>query len=72
MSTERSVTTLNLTDWGVGRCACGRVVLQLDGMQKSFAPAEFAEFYRLVQAAMHEFGIPPSPRSSHVSARSAH
>lgn len=48
-------------DWGVGHCACGRVVLNLGDVQRSFTADQFAELHRLLQAAMQQLGIPPNP-----------
>lgn len=58
--------------WGVARCACGCVVLRVGALQESFTPAEFAELYRLVQAAMREFRIPPSHRAVEVFRAATH
>ncbi len=44
--------------WAVGRCTCGRVVLSLGDVQRSFTADEFAELHQLLQAAMRQFGIP--------------
>lgn len=60
------------SEWGVGRCQCGCIVLRLGEVQKSFTPAEFAELHRLLQVAMQAFDVPVSPRGLQVSHGTTH
>lgn len=44
-------------EWGVVRCACGRLYLKLGPMRLEFTPEQFHQLHLLIRDAGEHFGV---------------
>lgn len=44
-------------EWGVVRCACGRLYLKLGPMRLEFTPEQFQQLHLLIRDAGEHFGL---------------
>ncbi len=52
-------------EWGVVRCACGRLYLKLGSLRLEFTPEQFQNLHILVRDAARHFGLETSEPSGH-------
>ncbi|HWB18173.1 MAG TPA: hypothetical protein VG538_17345 [Vicinamibacterales bacterium] len=59
-------------DWSVTQCACGQITIRLGRVRLDVSREELAELHRVLDRAMVEFAIAPSPRVVHHTRVRAH